>query len=79
MLGLLVLWYREINICYNERMVLIIMNILGFFDKLGSTLAENNGAYYVVDRNARKILYKGTEEECTKMFIMMCAGFIPKG
>ena len=60
-------------------MVLIIMNILGFFDKLGITLAENNGAYYVVDRNARKILYKGTEEECTKMFIMMCAGFIQKG
>lgn len=65
--------------CYNERMVLIIMNILGFYTKLNVVLAENNDAYYVVDRSARKILCKGTEEDCTKMFVMIMAGFIPKG
>lgn len=55
------------------------MNILGFYTKLNIVLAENNGVYYVVDRDARKILCKGTEEDCTKMFVMMMAGFIPKG
>lgn len=55
------------------------MNILGFYTKLNVVLAENNGVYYVVDRGTRKILCKGIEEDCTKMFIMMMAGFVPKG
>lgn len=50
------------------------MNIIGFYKNL--LLVKRDGSYFVVDREKRKILFKGTEEECSKTFIMLAAGFI---
>lgn len=50
------------------------MNIVGFYKKL--RLVERDGLYFVVNGEKRKILFKGTEEECSKMFVMLIADFI---
>ena len=50
------------------------MNIIGYYKKWN--LVEKDGGYLVVDREKREILLRGTEEECSKMFIMLVAGFI---
>jgi hypothetical protein len=51
------------------------MNILGFYSKLNLTLVEKDGVCFVVDKSKRKIIAKGSEEECTKLFVMIIAGF----
>lgn len=50
------------------------MNIIGYYKKLN--LVEKDGVYLLVDRENREILLRGTEDECTKMFVMLVAGFI---
>ena len=50
------------------------MKIIGYYKDL--TFLERDGSYLVVDKSARKILFKGTEEEASKVFIMLCANFI---
>ena len=50
------------------------MNIIGYYKKWN--LVEKDGVYLVVDREKREILLRGTEEECSKMFVMLVAGFI---
>ena len=50
------------------------MNIVGFYKKL--RLVERDGLYFVVNGEKRKILFKGSEEECSKMFVMLIADFI---
>ena len=55
------------------------MNILGFYKKLNLTLLEKDGTYFVANRETKKVICQGTEEECTKVFVMMIAGFIEEG
>ena len=55
------------------------MNILGFYKKLNLTLLEKDGTYYVANRETKQVILKGDEEACTKMFVMMMAGFIEEG
>lgn len=55
------------------------MNILGFYKKLNLTLLEKDGTYYVANKELRKVIYQGDEEECSKIFVMMIAGFIEEG
>lgn len=55
------------------------MNILGFHKRTNLTLIEKDGTYFVADRHNRKVLHRGTEEECEKIFIMTIAGFIENG
>ena len=51
-----------------------MQKIIGFYKNY--TLAEQDGTFYVVNRQERKILFKGCEEEATKAFVMLCAKFI---
>lgn len=55
------------------------MNILGFYKKLNLTLLEKDGTYYVANKETKKVICKGDEERCTKVFVMMMAGFIEEG
>lgn len=55
------------------------MNILGFYKKLNLTLLEKDGTYYVANKKTKKVICKGDEERCTKVFVMMMAGFIEEG
>lgn len=50
------------------------MNIIGFYKDWN--LVEKEGTYYVVNRQDKKILTKGTEKQASKYFIMLAAGFI---
>lgn len=54
------------------------MNILGFYKKQELVLGEQDGIYFVVDKQNKEILCQGDEEKCTKVFVMMVAGFIEK-
>ena len=54
------------------------MNILGIYKKLNLALIEKDGEYFVTDKRERKVLYRGDEEACTKVFVMMIARFIEK-
>ena len=54
------------------------MNILGFFKKMNLALIEKDGTCFVVDKHERRILYKGNEEDCSKVFIMIASGFVKK-
>lgn len=51
-----------------------MMNIIGFYKDW--TLVDKEGAYYVVNRRDKKILFKGTEEQASKIFIMLVGNFI---
>lgn len=55
------------------------MNILGFYKKFNLTLLEKDSTYYVANRETKKVIYQGNEEDCTKVFVMMIAGFIEEG
>ena len=44
-----------------------MQKIIGFYKNY--TLAEQDGAFYVINRQERKILLKGCEEEATKAFM----------
>lgn len=50
------------------------MNIIGFYKDYN--LIEQNNNYLVVNRRDKKVLFKGEEEEASKMFIMLSAKFI---
>lgn len=50
------------------------MNIIGFYKDF--RLVENNGSYFVVNRQKRSILFRGTEEECSELFVMLIANLI---
>ena len=50
------------------------MGTIAFYKKW--VITDHNDSYVVVDRQERKILFTGTEEECSKYFIMLVAGFI---
>lgn len=49
-------------------------NITGFYKNY--ILFEQNGLFHVVNRQAQKILFKGSEEKASKIFIMLVANFI---
>jgi hypothetical protein len=51
-------------------------NIIGFYKTW--RLAERDGIFYVVakDDEGTRIVYRGSEGCCTKMFVMLVAGFI---
>lgn len=48
-------------------------NIIGYYQNW--ILFERNGFYYIA-RRREKLLFKGTEEEATKIFTLLIAGFI---
>lgn len=48
--------------------------IRGFYDNY--MLVEHNGTYYVTKRQEREVLFKGSEEEATKLFVMLIAGYV---
>ena len=50
------------------------MDIIGFYKQF--ELVRDGDVYFVVNRNERKILFKGNEEDATKIFIMLSAKFI---
>lgn len=47
--------------------------ILGYYGNW--ILAEQDGICYVVKRR-EKVLFKGDEEQATKLFVMLISGFI---
>ena len=49
-------------------------NIIGFYKNW--SLVEQDGRFYVVDRQERKVLCRGTEEIAHKAFVMLVANFI---
>lgn len=50
------------------------MKIIGFYKNL--SLVDNNGEFYIVNRMNKSIICKGTEEETSKLFIMLSANII---
>lgn len=51
-----------------------MQKIIGFYKNY--TLVEQDGSYYVVNRQERKVLFKGSDGEATRIFVMLCANFI---
>ena len=50
------------------------MKIIGFYKNW--SLVNKEGVFYVVNRTEKKVLFKGTEDEASKIFIMLAANFI---
>lgn len=50
--------------------------IIGFYKNW--RLVEKNGIYYVIDIDTKEILYRGSEEISSKLFIMLAANYIQK-
>lgn len=50
------------------------MNIIGYYKDW--TLVEKDGDYLVINRPDKKILYKGSEDQASRYFIMLVADFI---
>ena len=50
------------------------MKIIGFYKNW--SLVDKEGVFYVVDATGKNVLFKGTEDAASKVFIMLSANFI---